>query len=126
MRPIGIKRTREIIGDIERLDLPSEHNITEVLIGNDIVTFLPQMLYHLTRYIIFEPFFVIDEHDTTVVVAIGRLESNRCFVLIGEGVVGQCHDIFLKIKLQQAIKGAGNDRVRIKVEYAIGLDIKIG
>ena len=84
------------------------------------------MLDDLARHIIFEPFFVIDEHDTTVVIAIGRLEANRCFVLIGEGVVGQCHDIFLKIKLQQAIKRAGNDRMRIKVEYAIGLDIKIG
>ena len=83
------------------------------------------MLNDLTRYIILEPFFVIDEHDTTVVIAIGRLEANRCFVLIGESVVGQCHDIFLKIKLQQAVKGAGNDRVRVEVEHTIGLDLKI-
>ena len=69
---------------------------------------------------------MIDEHDTTVVIAIGRLETNRCFVLIGESVVGQCHDIFLKIKLQQAIKGAGNDRVWVEVEHTIGLDVKIG
>ena len=40
LRPIGVKCTGEIIGNIERLNLPSEHNIAEVLIGNDVVAFL--------------------------------------------------------------------------------------